>query len=83
MAVGLEKKGDGRKEGLGFCTVHTYHRRFVLQTGGDMLAGHHQRFVTRTGGDNQHHRRFQPPLRPPTVDLAVIPYHRRFMLYRR
>ena len=72
MAVGLEKKGGGRKEGLGFCTVQayhrrfktrtvgdaTYHRRFVLQTGGDMLAGHHQRFITRTGGDNQHHQQF-------------------------
>ena len=93
MAVGLEKKGGRRKEGLWFCTVQTYHRlfetravgdavyhrRFVLQTGGDMLAGHHQRFVPRTGGDNQHHRRFQRPLRPPTLDPAVIPHHRRFM----
>ena len=83
MAVGLEKKGAGRKEELGFCTVQAYHRRFVLQTGDDMLVGHHQRFVTRTGGDKQHHRRFQQPLRPPTLDPAVIPHHRRFMLNRR
>ena len=97
VAVGLEKKGGRRKEGLGVCTVQAYHRRFVtrtvgdayyhrrfvLQTGGDMPAGHHQRFLTRTGGDNQHHRRFQRPLRPPTRDPAVIPHHRRFMLNRR
>ena len=70
MAVGLEKKGGGRKERLEFCTVQVYHRRFktrtvgdaayhrrfVLQTGGDMPAGHHQRFLTRTGGDMKHHR---------------------------
>ena len=56
MAVGLEKKGGRRKEGLGFCTVQAYHRRFVTRTVGD--ASYHQRFVTRTGGDNQHHQRF-------------------------
>ena len=35
MAVGLEKKGGRRKEGLGFCTVQAYHRRFVTRTVGD------------------------------------------------
>ena len=79
VAVGLEKKGSGRKKGLGFCTVQAHHRRFVLQTGSDALAGHQQRFVPRTG-DRQHHRRFQRPLRPPALDPAVIPHHRRFVL---
>ena len=97
VAVGLEKKGGGRKKGLGFCTVQahhcrfvtrtvgdaSYHRRFVLQAGGDALAGHHQRFVPRTGGDRQHHYRFQQPLRPPALDPAVIPHHCRFVLNRR
>ena len=47
MAVGLEKKGGGRKEGLGFCTVQAYHRRFETQTVGD--AAYHRRFVLQTG----------------------------------
>jgi hypothetical protein len=34
VAVGLGKKGGGRKKGLGFCTVQAYHHRFVLITAG-------------------------------------------------
>ena len=68
VAVGLEKKSGERKKGLGFCTVQTHHRRFVirtgdhcrsvLQTGGDAFASHHQRFVTRTSGAREYHCRF-------------------------
>jgi len=32
VAVGLEKKGGGRKKELEFCTVQAHHQRFVLQT---------------------------------------------------
>ena len=66
-----------------FCTKQTYHRRFILQTGGDALQHHHQRFVLRTVGDEVHHRRFQQPLRPPTLEPAVMRHHRRFILNRR
>ena len=38
MAVGLEKKGGGRKKGLGFITVQAHHRRFVVRTNGDAFA---------------------------------------------
>ena len=39
--------------------VHAYHRRFVLQTAGDVP--HHRRFVAGTVGDalRHYHRRFQ------------------------
>ena len=58
MAVGLEKKGGRRKEGLGFCTVQAYHRRFKTRTISDGAVGYHRWFVTRTGGDEAHHHRF-------------------------
>ena len=47
-----------------------YHRWFVTRTGGD--EAHHRLFVLRTGGDEVHHRRFQQPLRPPTLEPAVM-----------
>jgi hypothetical protein len=39
--------------------------------------------VLRTGSDAPHHCRFQQPLRPPTLEPAVMPHHRRVTLNRR
>jgi hypothetical protein len=52
VAVGLEKKGGGRKKGLGFCTytgssppVRIINRMIVAGTGGDGWRHHHRRFI--------------------------------------
>ena len=43
VAIGLEKKGGGRKKGLEFCTVQVHHHRFIPRTDGD--AAYHRLFV--------------------------------------
>ena len=93
-----KKKGrrEGKK-GLEFCPVQPHHRRLVtrtdgdihhhrrlvLPTGGDGRRPHHRRFVLPTGGDEGHHRWSQRPLRPPTLDPAVMRHHQRFGMKRR
>jgi hypothetical protein len=54
VAVGLGKKGGGRKKGLGFCTIQANHRWLVAGTGGD---GWRHRAVMRhiTASSNGHY----------------------------
>jgi hypothetical protein len=35
VAIGLGKKGGGRKKGLGFCTLEAHYHQFMARNGCD------------------------------------------------